>query len=192
MQWRLCKCTIAFLPILSILSMQVKMFSKYWGNLKINPCIPYLSSSPVAANAEQMLPEMAQCISSTLFGEWYSVCRGISWSLTTSNVWLRSFTKAKKCWLKSPVIPNVFSSGVCLNNVVSKKSNSNLQWVEIVQQRYQEIKEMLIQHGNHNDFSFKISTAHSKSLGSTDAFCRNSLFQHAFQISSCNHERIVN
>lgn len=100
--------------------------------------------------------------------------------------------KGQKCWLKSPVIPNVFSSGVCLNNVVSKKSNSNLQRVEIVQQRYQEIKEMLIRHGNHNDFLFKISTAHSKSLGSTDAFCRNSLFQHAFQISSCNHERIVN
>lgn len=44
MQWRLCKCTIAFLAILSILSMQVKMFSKYWGNLKINPCILYLFS----------------------------------------------------------------------------------------------------------------------------------------------------
>lgn len=100
--------------------------------------------------------------------------------------------KGQKCWLKSPVIPNVSSSGVCLNDVVSKKSNSNLQRVEIVQQRYHEIKEMLIKHRNHNDFSFKISTAHSKSLGSTDAFCRNSLFQHAFQISSCNHERIVN
>lgn len=44
MQWRLCKCTIAFLAFLSILSMQVKMFSKYWGNLKINPCILYLFS----------------------------------------------------------------------------------------------------------------------------------------------------